>query len=428
MVADMLQLAPPVERLIGNPLPPAPLPRILVVSDHIPPEAAGLSDLLGRAEWRFMFATMAQAAEKIAASDLAAAILITPPAYFNGHQKELIHVLDELVSRQIGAIVLTYSEEDRDLAARMCTYDGLMAVPLSCPPDELAGRLAGLAAARPIIDQLQRENALLRKFDNGLNSQITQMDEEMRLAARLQVDFLPRKLPAVGNVKFNVFFRPASYVSGDIYDVARLDEEHVAFFVADVVGHGMPAALLTIFLKRTLQTKEISTTAPGGYRIIPPDEALAHLNNELLGQQLSHCQFVTMAYGILNTRTLELQWARAGHPLPMRLKGNGQVDELDLDGALLGVFADETFPLQRLQLEAGDSILFYSDGFESAFADPADPTGGLINERYRVEFAKLACRAPEERFGEMVRLLDTQAGSLHQRDDLTALLVSIGAG
>jgi sigma-B regulation protein RsbU (phosphoserine phosphatase) len=334
-------------------------------------------------------------------------------------------VLDELVSRQIGAIVLTYSEEDRDLASRMCTYDGLMAVGLDCPPDELAGRLAGLAAARPIIDQLQRENALLRKFDNGLNSQITQMDEEMRLAARLQVDFLPRKLPEVGDVKFNVFFRPASYVSGDIYDVARLDEEHVAFFVADVVGHGMPAALLTIFLKRTLQTKEM--LAGGGYRIIQPDEALAHLNNELLGQQLSHCQFVTMAYGILNTRTLELQWARAGHPLPMRLRRDGQAEELDVDGALLGVFADEKFPLQTLQLARGESILFYSDGFESAFADPSEAGGGMINERYRTEFAKLACAMPEERFAEMVKELDNQAGSLHQRDDLTALMMTIGA-
>lgn len=425
MVAGTLQ--GPREVMVGSPLPPAPLPRILVVSDHLPSDATGLSELLGRAEWRFLFSTMAQACEKIAENDLAAAILLAPPAYFNGHQKELIHVLDELVSRQIGAILLAYSEEDRDLAARMCTYDGLMAVPLSCSPDELAGRLAGLAAARPIIDQLQRENALLRKFDNGLNTQITQMDEEMRLAARLQVDFLPRRMPQCENVSFNIFFRPASYVSGDIYDVARLDEEHVAFFVADVVGHGMPAALLTIFLKRTLQTKEIAPGTPGGYRIISPDVALAHLNNELLGQQLSQSQFVTMAYGILNTRTLQLQWARAGHPLPMRLKSSGQVDELDLDGALLGVFADEVFPLQTLQLERGDSILFYSDGFESAFTDPTDGAGGLINERYRVEFAKLACAQPQDRFAAMVKELDTQAGSLHQRDDLTALLVTINA-
>jgi serine phosphatase RsbU (regulator of sigma subunit) len=385
----------------------------------MPPEAIGLSPLLARAEYRFVFTTMQGAADAVAEQDLAAAILLTPPTYFNGHQKDLVHVLDELVEKQIGTILLTYNAADLDLAHRMCTADGLMAAPIGCNPEELAGRLAGLAAVRPIVDQLQRENHLLRRFDTGLNSQISQMDEEMRLAARLQRDFLPRTLPDFDGISFKVLFRPASYVSGDIYDATRLDEEHVGFFVADAVGHGMPAALLTIFLKRTLETKEITKD---GYRLIPPHEALAHLNNELLSQQLSLCQFVTMIYGILNTRTLELQWARAGHPLPFKLKTSGASEELELDGALLGVFPDEEFPLQKVQLERGDSILMYSDGFETAFTDPA----GVVNDRYRMEFTKLAGHDPAEKFAAMVHELDRQEGSLHQRDDLTALMMTIG--
>ncbi len=265
---------------------------------------------------------------------------------------------------------------------------------------------------------------MLRKFDTGLNSQISQIDEEMRLAARLQVDFLPRTLPHFDDVSFNVFFRPASYVSGDIYDVARLDEDHVGFFVADAVGHGMPAALLTIFLKRTLQTKELSPNGHG-YRLIKPDEALAHLNNELLSQNLSLCQFVTMVYGILNTKTRMLEWSRAGHPLPFLLNTQGRSGELELDGALLGVFPNEQFPLQRVQLHPGDSVLLYSDGFESAFSDPYAAHGGVINDRYRLEFAKLAGKNPTARFAAMVHQLDQQEGSLHQRDDLTALLLTI---
>jgi len=400
---------------------PPTLPRILVIADHEPPPqevAAGLGHLLASADYRFLVTTMEEAPAKIAAHEPAAAVLLTPHTYYNGHQKYLVRVLDELVARQIGAILLAYNTPDLELAQKMCTSDGLMAVPLSCNPDELRGRLAGLAAARPIIDQLQRENAMLRKFDAGMSTQITQIDEEMRLAARLQVDFLPRKMPEFDNVAFNVFFRPASYVSGDIYDVARLDEDHVGFFVADAVGHGMPAALLTIFLKRTLQTKEITST---GYRLVMPDEALAHLNNEMVQQQLSLCQFVTMVYAILNIKTLELKWARAGHPSPMLLKTNGSAEELEVDGALLGVFADEQFPLQTVQLKAGDSVLMYSDGFESAFTDPA----GLINERYRLEFARLAGDNPTGRFTNMVAQLDKQEGSLHQRDDLTALLMTI---
>ncbi len=387
----------------------------------MPGDSHGLATLLARSDWKFVISPMASAIETIGRHSLAAAIVLAPPAYFNGHQKDLIHVLDELVQRQIGAIVLTYSEHDQEIAGRMASADGLMAVPFNCHSDELFGRLAGLAAARPIIDQLQHENTLLRRFDNGLNSQMTQMDEEMRLAARLQVDFLPRKLPDVKNASFSVLFRPASYVSGDIYDATRLDEDHVGFFIADAVGHGMPAALLTIFIKRTLQTKEIT---PHGYRLILPDEALEHLNNELCSQQLSFCQFVTMVYGILNIRTLELQWSRAGHPLPMLLNTNGTSSELDVDGALLGVFPDEKFPLAKHQLQPGDSVLMYSDGFESAFTDPA----GFFNERYLAEFSKIAGPKPKSRFQSMVEQLDKQEGSLHQRDDHTALIWTVGDG
>jgi serine phosphatase RsbU (regulator of sigma subunit) len=105
----------------------------------------------------------------------------------------------------------------------------------------------------------------------------------------------------------------------------------------------------------------------------------------------------------------------------MRLNADGNAEELELDGALLGVFPDEQFPLQKVQLKPGDSILMYSDGFESAFTDAA----GLINERYRHEFSKLAGPNPKARFANLVNELDRQEGSLHQRDDLTAVLMTI---
>lgn len=391
-------------------------PRILMVADSLPHTAGGLSTLLGRSDMRFVLAPVAAVPDRIANLDVTAAVVLATHTYLNGQQRELVKVIDALAARHIGAVVVTFNPEDHELALRMANADGIMAVPHTCSPEELAGRLAGLAAARPIVDQLQRENALLRKCDSGLNSQISQLDEEMRLAARLQVDFLPRAMPEVNGCSFSVLFRPAAYVSGDIYDATRLDEDHIGFYVADAVGHGMPAALLTIFIKRTLQGKEIVGSS---YRIVPPDEALAHLNNELLHQQLSLCQFVTMAYFVFNTRTLELQYARAGHPLPMLLKANGQMSELQADGALLGVFPDEKFPLTRHQLEPGDSVLVYSDGFESAFPDSSGP----VNERYRLEFSKLAAPNARERFDAMAQLLDQQEGSLHQRDDLTALML-----
>src|SRR5947208_1224161 len=126
------------------------------------------------------------------------------------------------------------------------------------------------------MDGLRAELNLLRRRDETLNFYMQRLDEELRLAARLQQDFLPKSLPELGPVRFQSLFRPAGYVSGDLFDVMRLDEKRIGFYVADAVGHGMPAALLTMFVKQALVTKDIlpKSIAPCGYRLLDPGEAL----------------------------------------------------------------------------------------------------------------------------------------------------------
>src|SRR5689334_16819345 len=95
-----------------------------------------------------------------------------------------------------------------------------------------------LDAVQRELDAVKTELECLRKRDDSLRFYTQRLDEELKLAARLQQDFLPRKLPQVGAVSFNTLFRPASHVSGDLYDVMRLDEHHIGFYMADAVGHG----------------------------------------------------------------------------------------------------------------------------------------------------------------------------------------------
>src|SRR5688572_8924311 len=122
--------------------------------------------------------------------------------------------------------------------------------------DSVASIEAAEAALRRQLDALGNELDVLRRRDAAHRFNIRRLDEELRLAARLQQDFLPKSLPQVGPVRFHTLFRPAGHVSGDIYDVMRLDETHVGFYIVDAVGHGMPAALLTMFLKNAMVTKE----------------------------------------------------------------------------------------------------------------------------------------------------------------------------
>jgi DNA-binding NarL/FixJ family response regulator len=136
-------------------------------------------------------------------------------------------------------------------------------------PEEMTARLASLCSAKRMA-----AHAIGR-----LREHSRQMDEQLRLAQRLQMDFLPRRMPEVSGARFAARLEAAAWVAGDFYDVFRLDERHVGFYVADAVGHGVPAALLTVFVKKSLKTKRIEGHR---YELIAPDEALRLLNVDLL--------------------------------------------------------------------------------------------------------------------------------------------------
>jgi hypothetical protein len=192
------------------------------------------------------------------------------------------------------------------------------------------------------------------------------LTEQLRLAGLVQRDFLPSHLPNCNEAQWSVTFLPAEWVSGDIYDIARIDEQHIGFYLADAVGHSMPAALLTIFLKQALAMRE---TIGNTYRIFAPAEVMKNLNLKMAGQKLSGYQFATCCYCLLNIRTRQLTFARAGHPYPILFRHGQPPQQLQSRGALLGVFDNAEFVQQTVQLEAGDRVLLYSDGAESLIGD-----------------------------------------------------------
>jgi serine phosphatase RsbU (regulator of sigma subunit) len=241
------------------------------------------------------------------------------------------------------------------------------------PPEELAAKLAAAAELQPAIGGL-REELLAARSATRAAEDGEELTQEMHLAARLQRDFLPRRLPEVGPVRFAVLYRPLGWVSGDIYDVTRLDETHLGFYVADAVGHGLPAALLTMFIKKALQTKRILGSA---YEIVPPDVSLAELNKDICHQAIASCPFCTAVYCVLDVQTLRLTYARAGHPEAILLRADGHTERLAAPGTLLGIFPEETYESRQATLRPGDRLVLYTDGAEAALCGTSAPPGGL---------------------------------------------------
>jgi serine phosphatase RsbU (regulator of sigma subunit) len=308
--------------------------------------------------------------------------------------RTISRLLDELeTSRMVALVLAPAGGEMSNLARRL----GPFALCGADAGDEaVAGRIDTLLQVAPAMRSLHQELSQVRTFGQDIGATFDQIDEEMRLAARLQRDFLPKKLPEVGPVRFAAMFRPATWVSGDIYEAQRLDEDHVGFYVADAVGHGLPAALLTMFIKRALPTKKIRGDR---YSIVPPAEAITELNTAICDQNLSSCQFCTAAYFIINS------WC-----------------ELESSGGLLGVFPEETFEPDQVQMHPGDRLVLFSDGAEAQLRRP-----GSSGRMELLEAIQKSRHLPvEEMVLQLTGLIDHQQGSLHPEDDVTLLLMDVG--
>jgi len=286
--------------------------------------------------------------------------------------------------------------------------------------EEIRGRLAMVAHYHRMARSMERDLDNMQRLFRQLNLQFTEVDQEMRLAGRLQNAFLPHELKPIEDISFAALYRPATFVSGDIYDVYRVDEDHVAFYVADAVGHGMAASLLTMFIKNAVTSKVVHDE---GYEVLNPDRTLQRLNRRLVEQQLPNSQFVTACLGLLNLRTKELQVARAGHPYPLHCTADGALSEMKSPGGLLGLFEEEEFPVSRVTLRPGEKLILYSDGVELAFAD----TGGEIDHMnyYHEAFRSLADQSAERFVTEFAKLIDSEAGSLNPQDDVTLLVLEV---
>ncbi|MBE3070573.1 MAG: serine/threonine-protein phosphatase [Planctomycetes bacterium] len=333
----------------ASPPPPFPL-RLLVLTDR-DATVAHLRERLDPA-----WATVAAArADDLSQHVDADAVLIDIPPDDPGALARALAVVASLRDSPVPALALDGSLP-RDQRIALYRAGVLACLGRDEDAEELVARIESLLGTKRTV-----AHALRR-----LREHTRHLDEQLRLAQRLQRDFLPRRMPVVENAQFAARLEPAAWVAGDFYDIFRLDEHHLGFYVADAVGHGIPAALLTVFVKKSLQTKRIEGKR---YELISPQEALRLLNVDLLSAELQETPFITMVYGVYNEATRELVYARAGHPKPILLGPQGSLEKLDAEGPLLGIFADATFEARRRTLEPGQRLLLYTDGAERVEPD-----------------------------------------------------------
>lgn len=301
---------------------------------------------------------------------------------------------------------------------------------LRLPPETSDEAIAAATLAYLIrsddLRTLERELRLVERIADGVQAELTRLDEELQMASLVQQEFLPRVPPSIEGVEFAALWRPVSAVSGDIYDIVRLDERRVGLFIADAVGHGMPAALQAMLLCRALETKDRFGDHRGQVeRILPPAEALSRLNSTMAARQGRMGRYAAAMYAIVDCRERTMRIASAGGPPPLVLSRTAGLRVLPMSGPLLGLHQTQEFEETLIELAPDDRVLFHSDGFEQAFRD-----GGELLDipellpRYLEEFAKLReARTAPEAIALLTDTLDGECGSLHPSDDCTVILV-----
>jgi sigma-B regulation protein RsbU (phosphoserine phosphatase) len=311
-----------------------------------------------------------------------------------------------------GFVPILFVTDNNDPQSRLASFEAGADTNLLRPfaPGELLAQVRAFLRMKEVHDRLADRTAEIHRINKRLQQAYQQIDQELELAQRIQSSFLPQTLPQVPRGRFAVHYLLCGRVGGDFYDVFRLDEHHVGFYVADAMGHGVPASLLTIFVKKGVKAKEVFGQQ---YRLVPPEEVIRRLNRDLIEQKLSENPFITMVYCLLNHREGTLRFARAGHPYPLYIPREGELRLWQQEGLLLGIM-DADFPAQTHQLRPGDKVLLYTDGIDSATFEGNEP-GALsllaCAERHR--------HLPVQEFVD--RLARDLFGAQACEDDLTLL-------
>jgi sigma-B regulation protein RsbU (phosphoserine phosphatase) len=197
-----------------------------------------------------------------------------------------------------------------------------------------------------------------RLLGEQLQKVYRQIDRELDAARRIQRANLPQIFPTLGSARFYVSHRPRNRIIGDFFDVRLLDENHIGFFLGDVVGSGGAGSLTGLFAAQCVTMKML---AVNDYRRIPPGEVLSHVNRELLGLGLEDGPLVAMLVGILHTTTGELSLARAGMPHPLYIPRAGVPQSWAIPGPFLGT-SDASYPTITKVLQPGDRLAIGTDG------------------------------------------------------------------
>jgi sigma-B regulation protein RsbU (phosphoserine phosphatase) len=313
----------------------------------------------------------------------------------------------------------TSGREGLDLLERVRTHDYTLPVVVmtgwgSIETAVEAMRRGAKSFVQKPWDDITLVEVVRREIDEGFahrrrDAKLAREHDEARLIQRA---LLPSVMPDMRGCDLGALWTPASGIGGDCYDVLRFDDDRVAISIADVVGKGLPAALLMSNLQAAVRAFATATAAP---------QDVCTSVNRLLCRNIASGKFVTFCYAVVDTARRTVSYANAGHFPPVLLHANGQVDRLAPTGLVLGVAPDWTYSNGSARIGAGDRLVCFTDGITEA----NNPAGEEFGEDRLID----AIRAHSaERADRLARAIADAVGTWTgggPQDDATLIVVAV---
>ena len=316
----------------------------------------------------------------------------------------------------------TSGREGIDLLARVQAVDALLPVIVMTGWGSVD--LAVEAMRRGVRDFVQKpwDNAqLLKTLHKEIEAGRARRREdaaerrELSEALKIQQRLLPQQVPQIDGWELAVSWQPASGVGGDCFDTIRFGDSRLAISIADVVGKGIPAALLMSNLQAAVRAFASEAVEP---------QALCHQVNRILCGNIAEGRFISFFYSVLDAPTGVMTYTNAGHYLPMLVRADGAVERLGAGGPVLGVLADAEYEQAQVGIGPGDRVVMFTDGLTEARSDGDEEFGE--DRLLDAAVAHRACSAP----ALQARLADSVATFTGGRlqDDATLIVLAADLG